>query len=196
MCQSLFFNKVAGLTLAQVFSCEFCEISKNTFLHRTPLVAASKSDVDIGEENIHDSEDATTDDTGEIQETNKRKIVAAPHKKRQQVRSNKQALSEVANSLKIMAETTLKRFKMMAEEDKRREERYMAFRREEAEKNREHELRIAEIFSRSVQPTSPPNFRFSHFPVGHTSTPRGSYFRNQTTRPTNPDDHDPYQPYF
>ena len=24
-------------TLAQVFSCEFCEISKNTFLHRTSL---------------------------------------------------------------------------------------------------------------------------------------------------------------
>ena len=49
LCQSLFFNKVAGLacnsikkeTLAQVFSCEFCEISKNTFSHRTPLVAAS-----------------------------------------------------------------------------------------------------------------------------------------------------------
>ena len=63
LCQSLFFNKVAGLrpitllkmrlwhrcfpdnfikkeTLAQVFSCEFCEIS-NTFFHRTPLVAAS-----------------------------------------------------------------------------------------------------------------------------------------------------------
>ena len=36
MCLSLFFNKVAGTlfikkeTLAQVFSCEFCEISKNT----------------------------------------------------------------------------------------------------------------------------------------------------------------------
>ena len=27
--------------LAQVFSCEFCEISKNTFSYRTPLVAAS-----------------------------------------------------------------------------------------------------------------------------------------------------------
>ena len=26
---------------SQVFSCEFSEISKNTFLHRTPLVAAS-----------------------------------------------------------------------------------------------------------------------------------------------------------
>ena len=30
LCQSLFFNNVAE-TLAQVFSCEFCEISKNTF---------------------------------------------------------------------------------------------------------------------------------------------------------------------
>ena len=28
-------------TLAQVFSCEFCEISKNTFSHTTPPVAAS-----------------------------------------------------------------------------------------------------------------------------------------------------------
>ena len=27
-------------TLAQVFSCEFCEISKTTFFHRTPLEAA------------------------------------------------------------------------------------------------------------------------------------------------------------
>ena len=29
--QSLFFNKVAGRTLEQVFSCRFCEISENTF---------------------------------------------------------------------------------------------------------------------------------------------------------------------
>ena len=29
-------------TLTQVFSCEFCEISKNIFLHKTPLVAASE----------------------------------------------------------------------------------------------------------------------------------------------------------
>ena len=49
LCQSLFFNKVAGLrpatllknTLAKVFSCEFCEISNNTFFYRTAAVAAS-----------------------------------------------------------------------------------------------------------------------------------------------------------
>ena len=53
VCQSLFFNKVADLrpqacnfikkeTLAQVFSCEFCQISKNTFFQGTPLVVASE----------------------------------------------------------------------------------------------------------------------------------------------------------
>ena len=49
MCQSLFFNKVTGLRpcnfikkeiLAEVFSCEFCEISKNTFSCWAPPVAA------------------------------------------------------------------------------------------------------------------------------------------------------------
>ena len=45
LCQSLLFNKVDFIkkeTLAQVFSCKFCEISKNTFLYRTPLAAASE----------------------------------------------------------------------------------------------------------------------------------------------------------
>ena len=52
LCQSLCFNIVAGLrpqacnfikieALAQVFSCKFCKISKNTFSYRAPPVAAS-----------------------------------------------------------------------------------------------------------------------------------------------------------
>ena len=52
LCQSLFFNKVAGLrpkacnfikreTLAQVLSCELWEICKNIFFYRTPPVAVS-----------------------------------------------------------------------------------------------------------------------------------------------------------
>ena len=35
-------NFIKKETLAQVFSCEFCEISKNTFSYRTPPVAASE----------------------------------------------------------------------------------------------------------------------------------------------------------
>ena len=34
-------NFIKKETLAQVFSSEFCKISKNTFFYRTPLVAAS-----------------------------------------------------------------------------------------------------------------------------------------------------------
>ena len=49
-CTRVSFNKVAvsGLptllkkTLAHVFSCEFCEISKNNFSYRTPPMAASR----------------------------------------------------------------------------------------------------------------------------------------------------------
>ena len=35
-------NFIKKETLAQVFSCEFCEISKSTFSYRTPPVAASE----------------------------------------------------------------------------------------------------------------------------------------------------------
>ena len=49
LCQSLFFDKVANFieieTLAQIFSCEFCEISKNTLFYRTPPVAAFGSSI-------------------------------------------------------------------------------------------------------------------------------------------------------
>ena len=34
-------NFIKKETLTQVFSCEFFEISKNSFFYRTPLVAAS-----------------------------------------------------------------------------------------------------------------------------------------------------------
>ena len=53
LCQSIFFNKVADLnfikkeTLTQVFSCEFCEISKNIFSYRAPLMAASVVSCDL-----------------------------------------------------------------------------------------------------------------------------------------------------
>ena len=39
--KSLFLIKMAQVALAQVFSREFCQIFMNTFLYRTPRVAAS-----------------------------------------------------------------------------------------------------------------------------------------------------------
>ena len=45
LCQSFFFNNnfTKKETLAQVFSCDLYEISKNTFSYKTPPVAASDS---------------------------------------------------------------------------------------------------------------------------------------------------------
>ena len=42
LCQSLFFNKVKKEMLAQVFSCDFCEISNNTFFTEHLWKAASE----------------------------------------------------------------------------------------------------------------------------------------------------------
>ena len=55
LCHSLFLiscwpqacNFIKKENLAWVCSCEFCEMSRNTFLHRTPLVAASVLFLDI-----------------------------------------------------------------------------------------------------------------------------------------------------
>ena len=51
----------------------------------------------------------------------KRKVVVAPHRKAKQVRSNKQALSEIVNGLKALAESSQKNSKMMVEEERKRE---------------------------------------------------------------------------
>ena len=112
---------------------------------------------------------ATSDD--------KSKVVVAPHIKVKQVRSNKQALCELANGLKALAETSQKNNKMMIEEERKRKERHLSFRREEAEKNRQHELLIAQIFANASQPQFP--YRSQPVHQGNSSTSSTS---------------DPYQP--
>ena len=107
----------------------------------------------------------------------KRKVVVASHRKAKQVRSNKQALSEIANRLKALPETSQKNSKMMIEEERKREERYLSFRREEAEKNRQNDLLITQTFANALQ---------SQFP--YRSQP--GHQRNSSTTSTS----DPYQP--
>ena len=51
--------------------------------------------------------------TGNATSSDKRKVVVASHRKAKQVRSNKQVLSQIANVLKALAETSQKNNKMM-----------------------------------------------------------------------------------
>ena len=57
---------------------------------------------------------------------------------------------------------------MVIEEDRKREERYLSFQREETEKNREHELLIAQIFANAPQPQFPYRSQPGH--QGNSST--------------------------
>ena len=66
---------------------------------------------------------------------------------------------------------------MMIEEESKREKRYLSFRRAEAEKNRHHELLIAQIFANASQLQFPYRSQPGH--QGNSSTSSTS---------------DPYQP--
>ena len=85
----------------------------------------------------------------------KRKVVLAHHRKATQVRSNKQALTGVANDLKAFTKTSHKSNKVITEEERKQEERYISIRREKAEKNRPHGLLIAQIIANASQPQFP-----------------------------------------
>ena len=89
--------------------------------------------------------------TGQCRRNAEKKLVVAPHKKRKVARSQAQGLSQLASGMEKIAAATLKKQELVAERDLKQEERYLTFRREETVKNREHELKIAEIYP-SVSP--------------------------------------------
>ena len=60
-----------------------------------------------------------------------RKTVVAPYKISKRIRSNKQALNEILNGLKELAESSVRQHQMAIAAEQKSEERYMAFRKEE-----------------------------------------------------------------
>ena len=134
---------------------------------------------DMDENNKLESEIEASNELniGNAPSGDKRKVVVALYRKAKQVRSNKQALREIVNGLKAFDETSQKNNKMMIEEKRKRKERYLSFQREEAEKNRQHELLIAQIFANASQPQFPYRSQPGH--QGNSSTSSTS---------------DPYQP--
>ena len=87
----------------------------------------------------------------------KGKLVVKPHNRRAVVRSQTQALSQVASGLSKMAEAQSIRHTRQMEADKAREE-FLEFRQKESEENRRHELEIVKIFANAImqgQATAP-----------------------------------------
>ena len=72
--------------------------------------------------------------------------MVAPHKKRKVVRSQNQALSHMAKGMEDLASSQIKRAKLMIEADRKRDELFLKHKEEEAKRNREYELRLAQIY--------------------------------------------------
>ena len=98
----------------------------------------------------------------------KTKLVVAPHKKRKVVRSQNQALSRMAKGMEDLASSQIKRAKLMIEADRKRDELFLKHKEEEVKRNREHELRLAQIYgtalANSTQNCTNNNWQMHHIP--------------------------------
>lgn len=130
--------------------------NETSFVNKEYKSGESDSDEDEGtvdnlegknDLNENDGNSSTKKGKSETKNKLKAKVVAQVHQKRNQIRSNKQALSEVAKSIQSMGESQVKRMKMTLEAEEKREERRRQERMEEAEKNRKHEIEIAKIYA-------------------------------------------------
>ena len=75
------------------------------------------------------------------------KLVVPPHKKHKVVRSQNQTLSHMVKGMQDLASLQIKRSKLMIEADRKRDGLFLKHKKEEAKRNREHELRLAQIYA-------------------------------------------------
>ena len=134
-----------------------------------------RSDADVSDNPFESENEQDALDPGTSSRKRKaseiKKTVAAPHAKHKVMRSQKQALSELAQSVQQMANAQLKKHRESIENDLKRDKMLLDFKREEAEKNREHELKMAQIFANAlINRNAPPTPSFAS-PAALTPTP-------------------------
>ena len=127
--------------------------------------ADDDSDKDLYDDSEDDDESNNKEDKVENVSANKKKaIVIKPHKKMKVVRSQAQALSQLARGMTKLTESQAKRFKGQMEFEKERDRTFFEFKKEEVEKNRRHELEIAKIFASSMNNSQQQrDFRYTPF---------------------------------
>ena len=98
----------------------------------------------------------------------KSKLVVPPHKEHKVARSQNQTLSHMVKGMQDLASLQIKRAKLMIEADRKRDELFLKHKKEEAKRNREHELRLAQIYAtalaNSTQNHTNNNWEMHHIP--------------------------------
>ena len=133
--------------------------------------ADDDSDKDLYNDSEHDDEsnNANKEDKVENVSANKKKaILVKPHKKRKVVRSQTQALSQLAGGMTKLIELQVKRHKEQMEFEKERDQAFLEFKKKEAKKNRRYELEIPKIFASSMN-NSQQQRDFRYIPFDQTS---------------------------
>ncbi|CAH3180150.1 unnamed protein product, partial [Porites lobata] len=126
----------------RISSEEFKE--ENDREHPRDVLSHENSDTDSDEEQLETSHSSYQEDDGEEE------LTSASRKKR--VRSQSQAINEIAKSFHALGESQQKRCEKMMEADKERHAEFLAFQKEQAELNRQHELKMLEIIMKYSNP--------------------------------------------
>lgn len=115
----------------------------------------------------------------------KLKVVLPPHKKCEKIKSTKHGLSAIARGINASIAAQNKRFEQQLKENKERETRLLEFRAIEAEKDRQHELRMAQLLMSSRQSYSPSHHRSAQqFSGWRAGTSMGNESMSNTHHPT------------
>ena len=101
---------------------------------------------------------------------------AKPLPRKKRIRTLSQAIDEIAKSFNTMGESQERRSEIMMQAEKERHAEFIAFQREQAELNRQHELKMLEIIMNHSNPASqnqpPQQSPFYALPqVQHTHPP-------------------------
>ena len=83
----------------------------------------------------------------------RKELVVKSHNKRKVVGSQTQDLSQLAGSLKLLVESHAKRHKEQMNFEKERDKAFLEFKKQEAEKNHQHEIEIAKTFAGALGST-------------------------------------------
>ena len=115
--------------------------------------------IDIDEGQDADESDLTkTSDSGndcdKQTKAGKKELEAKPLPRKKRIRTQSQAINEIAKSFNTMGESQERRSEIMMQAEKERHAEFIAFQREQAELNRRHELKMLEIIMKHSNPAS------------------------------------------
>ncbi|CAH3124184.1 unnamed protein product, partial [Pocillopora meandrina] len=130
------------------------------------VLSHENSDTESDEEQTKTSHSSYQEDDGEEELTSasesgtegvKRKVLknsldVKPLGRNKRVRSQSQAINEIAKSFHALGESQQKRCEKMMEADKERHAEFLAFQKEQAELNRQHELKMLQIIMKYSNP--------------------------------------------